>query len=249
MRDSEGTAPETRPDLDIKEALDRVRRDRFLISRVDTWIYEKVMPYLGKRILEVGCGLGNLMERMLDRELVVGIEKDPDTAAHLRERYRGSKNVQVYALDICDPEVLNLKRLQLDSVVSLNVLEHIEDDELALTHMREILQPNGRLIIVVPAHRWLYGTMDRAIAHWRRYSKSSMAAKLDRADFTLLKQEYMNIPGALGWFVSGRLLRRPLPPSGQLKVFNLLVPYIKAVEQVFSPPFGLSLVTIGRAAR
>jgi SAM-dependent methyltransferase len=225
-----------------------VRETRFLIDRVDAWIYDKIAPYLGERVLEVGCGLGNLMRYMLDRELMVGIDNDPDVIPYLSQAYGARPNVQVHCLDICDGKVSTLKSLMFDTVVSLNVLEHIEDDMLALRHIRGLLGPSGYLVLVVPAHPWLYGTIDRSLGHSRRYSKVSMAEKLVQTGYVPLVQEYMNSVGALGWLISTKILRRREPPSGQLRLFNLIVPMIRAAEQVITPPFGISLVAIAKGA-
>ena len=109
-------------------ALQEVRELRFLINRCDEWIYDEIVPYLGQRVLEIGCGLGNLICHLTDRELVVGIDPESDCIEHLHSVYSGTSNVQAFALDICDPHVLELKHLRFDTVVSLNVLEHIQDD-------------------------------------------------------------------------------------------------------------------------
>ena len=227
-------------------ALQQVRERRFLIDRCDEWIYDEIAPYLGQRVLEVGCGLGNLMRHLADRELVAGIDPDLDSIESLRLVYSGSSNIQAYPLDICDPHVLNLKPSRFDTVVSLNVFEHIEDDVLALRHARKLLESGGRLVLIVPAHSWLYGTMDAAIGHYRRYDKALMSSKLAQAGFVPVAHKYLNVLGMLGWFVNGRVLRRRVPPSGQLRLFNLVVPFVRAVECRVPPPIGLSLLTVAK---
>jgi hypothetical protein len=126
------------------------------------------------------------------------------------------------------------------------VLEHIEDDATALSNMAEILCSGGRVIIIVPAHEWLYGTMDSPIGHFRRYTKRTMSQKLERAGFTVEKQFYLNSLGVLGWFVNGRLFRQTVPPSGQLEWFNKVVPLVGWVEKRVRPPVGLSLVSVAQ---
>jgi SAM-dependent methyltransferase len=227
-------------------ALQQVRERRFLIDRCDQWIYGEIASYLGQRVLEVGCGLGNLMHHLTDRELVVGIDPDVKSIEHLRSVYADHGNVQAYAMDICDSQVLELESLRFDTIVSLNVFEHIADDALALRHTRELLKGEGHLVLIVPAHSWLYGTMDAAIGHHRRYSRASMADKLTQAGFRPVFQKYMNAFGALGWLVNGRVLQQRVPPSGQLHLFNLIVPFLQAVEQRCSPPFGISLLTVAK---
>jgi len=228
-------------------ALQAVREGRLLIDRYDAWLFEEFKPYLGRRIIEIGCGLGNLTRHFLDCDLVVGIDTSDDSVAGVRRQFAGHANVEAFNLSITDPQVLALMQKRFDTAVSLNVFEHIEDDELALHHTRHLLQPStGTLILIVPAHPWLYGTMDRAIGHYRRYTKSTLGNKLEQSGFRLVYQKYINVLGALGWLVNGRVLKRTVPPTGQLQTFNALVPSLQRLETLLPPPFGISLLTIAK---
>lgn len=229
-----------------KAALQEVRETRLLINEYDSWLIEELRPFLGQRVLEVGCGLGNLLQHFTDRELAVGIEPESETVAEVKNKFINNKNLAVYQYSITDPAVLALQDMHFDSAVSLNVFEHIEDDELAIQHTAQLLNPGGLFVLIVPAHQWLYGAMDSSIGHYRRYTKAMAQQKLEQAGFQILQQKYLNMVGALGWFVNGRLLQRTVPPSGQLRMFNKIVPMIKTVEKVFSPPFGISLMTVGK---
>jgi SAM-dependent methyltransferase len=228
-------------------ALQAVREGRLLIDRYDAWLFEEFKPYLGRRIIEIGCGLGNLTRHFLDCDLAVGIDTSDHSVAEVQRRYAGHANVEAFDLSITDPQVLALMEKRFDTAVSLNVFEHIEDDELALRHTWHLLQPGaGTLILIVPAHPWLYGTMDRSIGHYRRYTKSTLGRKLERLGFRVLHQKYINALGALGWLVNGRILRRTVPPTGQLQTFNALVPSLQRLESLLPPPFGISLLAIAK---
>lgn len=233
--------------MDFDEAaLQTVRETRLLIDRYDAWLFEEFRPYIGKRILEIGCGLGNQLRYFLDRELVVGIDISPESVSEVKDRFQDYPNVQAYELGITDSKVLSLADSAFDTALSVNVFEHIEDDIMAFAHTYSILQPGGRFILIVPAHEWLYGTMDRSIGHYRRYTKNTLARKLEDAGFGVLHQKYVNMAGALGWLVNGRLLKRQVPPTGQLKFINTLVPALKGVERRFEPLFGVSLLSIAQ---
>jgi SAM-dependent methyltransferase len=227
-------------------ALQRVREDRLLIDRVDVWLYEEIAPYFGQRVLEVGCGLGNFARHLLDRQLYVGIDVSPDSVAHMNEVYESQPNMQAFVDDVTDKTFLDLARFEIDTIFSLNVFEHVQDHVLALRHAKKVLQPGGTLILVVPAHDWLYGSTDRAIGHHRRYNKQSMADLLDKEGLTCVTQKYINALGALGWYFSGRIRKQQTPPSGQLRLFNVLVPFLKRFERILPVPFGISLLTVAR---
>ena len=227
-----------------ESALQQVRETRVLIDRCDDWLFGAIEPYVGERVLEVGCGLGNLTRHLVDRELVVGVDVSEASVAHVNSTYRHDPHVLAFAYDVTSPVVLSLKTHRFDTVVSLNVLEHIEDDRLALQRIHELLAPSGRLVLIVPAHRQLYGTMDRAIGHYRRYSDRDLTRKLHDARFEIIVQKHINCIGALGWMVNGRILRREAPPPSQLRLFNSMMGLIAAFERVFRLPFGLSILSV-----
>ncbi|HOU11947.1 MAG TPA: class I SAM-dependent methyltransferase [Anaerolineae bacterium] len=228
-----------------EKALHEVRQTRFLINRVDDWIYEEITPFVGNRVLEVGCGLGNLFPRLHDRELIFGIDTSEESIRELKQRFIHAPNIQAQVYDICDPAVLDLKPNAFDTIISLNVLEHIADDTAALVNMRQLLTA-GHLVVIVPAHSWLYGTMDSSIGHFRRYDKEQMQVKLSQAGFEIVMQRYLNFAGALGWFVSGKILRKKTPPANQLRLFNLLVPFLRYIEANINSPVGVSLLSVAR---
>ncbi len=227
-----------------EQALQIVRERRLLIDQVDRWLFDEFAPFIGQRVLEIGCGLGNVLRLLTDRELVLGIDVSADSVASLNRVYSNIPNVSAKVASITDPAVLHLKHYNFDTALSINVFEHIENDLVALQNTSALLGNVGRFVLVVPAHEWLYGTMDRSIGHYRRYAKASLADKLRQAGFRVERQKYINAVGALGWFMNGRILKQRVPPSGQLKLFNLIVPVLQRFESIFSPPFGVSLLTI-----
>jgi len=229
-------------------ALQKVWEDRLLIDAVDQWLYEEISPYLGQRILEIGCGLGNFARHLTGRELYLGTETSVDSIEHVSRAFAGHANMLFTVADATAPGFVDFGRLGIDTVFSLNVFEHIEDHKTALRNAAAVLQPGGRLILVVPAHMALYGSIDRAIGHYRRYDKGMAADLYRQAGLTLVKQKYINAMGALGWWANSRLRQEDTPPSGQLRLFNVVVPVIKAVERVVPVPFGISLLTVGLRA-
>lgn len=228
------------------DPLQEVRHRRLLINQVDAWLHEEIAPHLGRRVLEVGSGHGNFVRHLLDRELVVATDVDPSSVEFLSREFAHYPNLCVRVYDICSTADAHLRSLHLDTVVSVNVLEHIEDDLLAISNMADLLCPSGRVVVTVPAHEWLYGTMDSSIGHFRRYTKQTLAWKLAQAGLVVERQFYFNILGALGWLVNGRLFGRMIPPSLQLAWFNRLVPLLRWAEQRIRPPAGVSLVSVAQ---
>jgi SAM-dependent methyltransferase len=227
-------------------ALQKVREDRLLINAVDEWLYEEIAPYLGQRIIEIGCGLGNFAHHLSDREFYLGTETSAEIIDCVRGVFADRPNMHFAVADITAPAFADFTSHAIDTVFSLNVFEHIEDHEAALRNAARVLQPGGHLILIVPAHMALYGTIDRAIGHYRRYDKPVMTDLLGRAGLTCIKQKYINALGALGWWVNGRLRRQEAPPSDQLRLFNRIVPALKRLERTLPVPFGISLLAVAR---
>src|SRR5262249_9093742 len=128
-----------------------------------------------------------------------------------------------------------------------NVLEHIEDDATTLSQIREILGPGGKLVLLVPAMPAIYGTLDRALHHFRRYGKDELDAKLRAAGFAANNTRFLNRPGVFGWYVTSRILNRRVLPKGQLRAFSWLMPLLRR-ETANPPAFGMSLLAIARKA-
>jgi len=209
------------------------------------WIFAQIEPYLGQRILDVGCAIGNITQYYVDREQVVGLDVVPEELAVARERFEG-KNFEAHHMDVSSPALLHFKDQHLDTAVCLNVLEHIEDDVRALENMRDALAPGARICLLVPVNRWLYGPMDAVDHHYRRYTKRELNGKLARANLTVESQRYFNVLGIAAWFVTNKILRRSLAAPVQYSAYDRLVPFLSRVEKLIPPPAGLSLVTICR---
>jgi len=209
------------------------------------WLFEQCKPSLGPKVLEVGAGVGNITKFLLDREAVLVTDFEESYVDELRNRYGHFMNVKVSRLDLTDQASARalVASYPVDTVLSMNVLEHIEDDHQALVTTYEMLPPGARLVILVPAHQMLYCDLDRNIQHFRRYTKASLSTVLRKAGFHVQSLRYLNWLGAIGWFVNGRILRRQLIPSHQLRFFDFLMFLVK-LEKVIPIPFGLSVLAV-----
>jgi SAM-dependent methyltransferase len=212
------------------------------------WTYDMARPFLGRRVLEVGGGLGSFTRLLLDRDRVVTIDNDPDCTDHLRRRFAPCDQVRVRDADILDPALPeHLQSEGLDTAVCMNVLEHIEDDRAALRGIYRALQPGGRLILLVPAHPQLYGTLDTVVGHFRRYTRADGDEKMRDAGFTILRCHYFNSVGAMGRYVIGRVRQQQETGRVQVSFYDrCVVPILSRAERIVTPPFGQSLVVVGR---
>jgi len=206
------------------------------------WQGRLVMPELGQRVVEVGCGTGNFTGMLLDREMVVSIDIEPDCVERLQARYPNRPNLYTTCCDAGSAEFADLRRFRPDSCVCLNSLEHIEDDRGALAAMASITEPGGAIVLIVPAFEALYGPLDHNLGHYRRYTRQSMADLAAAAGLEVKTARYMNVAGFFGWWANSHLFRRESQSSGQIEFFDRFVaPIASRVEAAVPPPFGQSL--------
>jgi SAM-dependent methyltransferase len=209
------------------------------------WQARLVHGELGRRVLEVGCGVGNFTGTLLDREAVIAVDVQPECVERLKERYDGSPNLHAFVCDVAGPEFRDLARFRPDSCVCLNVLEHTRDDRSALEAMASVLAPGGRIVLIVPAFQSLYGPIDRNLGHFRRYSRGALRRLAHGAGLRVRKLRYSNCLGFFGWWVNAHVLKREEQSEHQIEVFDrYLVPVISALEAAVPPPFGQSIVAV-----
>jgi SAM-dependent methyltransferase len=211
--------------------------------RFNQWMYQRIRPWIGDRVLEVGSGLGNLSQFLVDRPSVVLTDVATPYLSRLRERFGHLPNVEVLRLYLPTVDV-PLSTRRFDSIVCLNVLEHVADDVGSVVAMRSLLERGGRLILLVPALRALYGSLDRALRHVRRYTPRALRAVFMEAGLRPRHIEYFNLAGIPGWWFTGRILRRELIPAASLRWFDALVPLFRW-ERLLPWRIGQSLIAIG----
>ncbi|MGQ9585005.1 MAG: class I SAM-dependent methyltransferase [Anaerolineae bacterium] len=220
--------------------------------RYNRWRVQTVAPYLGEVLLEVGGGLGDITRHLLQLEQVrkvLTLEPDPSCLRVLRAQFRDCAAVEVWEGDICDSGVVEeLAGRGIDTVVCLNVLEHIADDMLALRNAHRILErEGGNLVIFSPASPFLYGAHDRLVGHHRRYTLAGLQRKLEKAGYRVTDGFYFN---SVGWLA--RFLQRSAG-VGETSLASILlydwlvVPPVSWLERRMRPPIGQSLVMVAEA--
>ena len=145
-------------------------------------------------------------------------------------------------------EVKTVKNKNLDTIIGINVLEHIKDDVVALKHLSLLLNPGGKIILFVPAFPLLFGDWDEMIGHFRRYTKMKLEQKLKASGFIPIESFYFNSLGFLGWGLNKLLRKTPQNDVVKLQaqIFDkYLVPPLSKLENIFRPPIGQSLFMFG----
>jgi SAM-dependent methyltransferase len=211
--------------------------------RYNAWLIERVLPWVGRRVLEIGAGVGTMSAFLTDRERVVLTDTNAGYLERLRARFAGQPQVRVMALRLPATNG-DLQAERLDTIICLNVLEHVREDEPSLATMFQLLQPGGRLVLLVPSLPAIYGTLDRALGHFRRYTPSELRQKYAAAGFRMRHLEYFNMAGIPGWWFTGRVLRRELIPAASLRWYDALVPLFR-LERFLPWRVGQSLIAVG----
>jgi SAM-dependent methyltransferase len=202
---------------------------------------------LGRRVLDAGCGSGNITDLLLDRELIVAVDVWSEFVDIMRAKYAGLAHVHIHRYDLADPAIVDgLRDQELDSALCVNVLEHVEDHAGALGNIAALLPPGGRLFLLVPAFPSIYGRMDAADHHFRRYTKASLRATVAQLPWAIDSLRYMNLPGYFAWALMGKVLRRSLLDEGTYGIYDRIIPLVRAAEERVAPPFGQSLVAVLR---
>jgi SAM-dependent methyltransferase len=214
--------------------------------RYNRWMFDRLRRWIGRRVLEIGSGIGNLSTFLVDREQLVLTDTREEYLDRLRQRFAGHPNIAVASLNLPN-DVGALGGQRFDTAICLNVLEHVDDDISSLVAMRGLLAPSGRLVLLVPALPALYGTIDRALGHHRRYTRAGLRDRLRATGFRSLHLEYFNLAGVPGWWFAGRVLRRQTIPAGSLQLYDALVPLFR-LERLIPWRVGQSLIAIGEAA-
>jgi SAM-dependent methyltransferase len=211
--------------------------------RLNAWLYSKLASGVRGDVLEVGSGIGNV-SRLIRRDArsLVVTDMEPHYLTDLEQRFAGDDAVVVasYDLDLPPPPLVAARRF--DAIVAVNVIEHIADDRALVARLTALLRPGGRLLIYVPACPAVFGSLDVALGHHRRYTPQTLTSLLRGADLDPGQPRFMNLPGLAGWFINGRLLGQKILSRRGVSLFERLVPLVR-LEDRFSLPIGLGLYT------
>ncbi len=215
-------------------------------NALNRWVVSEFADVLGQRILEVGCGTGNFTCLLAETGAkVLGIDTEEAFVTTARTATEAYPNARVEVGDVLESRWSSC----FDTVVVLDVVEHIADDVGALRCMTRALVAGGRLIAKVPAMPSLYGPMDEVVGYYRRYTRRTLADALSAAGLINVRVWAFNAAGVLGWWLNSKILRRRVPPAAQLRSFNRLVPVLRLADRMSPAGFGLSLFAVGERSQ
>lgn len=207
------------------------------------WTKNHFERYLSGEILEIGCGIGNFSKYLSKYGNLTAIDINEEYLKMAKKRIFGQAEVGFGDIERGEYFFNNRK---FNCVVCINVLEHIKDDVKAIRNIHKLLTPGGFLIILVPAHRFLYNSIDKSIGHFRRYEKREFEKILIDNGMEVLRIKSLNFLGIIGWFMAGKLFREKQVSEMKIKIFNLVSPIFLLTENLFELPIGTSILTIAR---
>jgi glycosyltransferase involved in cell wall biosynthesis len=215
--------------------------------RFNAWMADTIRPFCGQRVLEIGSGVGNITQKLVPRREYVVSDINPIYLQTLASLRQDRPYLEVAFCDVSDVASFPSSPEGYDTVICLNVIEHVPDDATALSNIRSALAVNGRAIVLVPQGQWNFGTLDEVLGHRQRYSKDGLRRLAEAAGFEVERILTFNRTGTAAWFLNGKILRRRSFGLVQIKALNLLTPLFRLVDR-FVPLPALSLIAVLRRA-
>lgn len=211
-------------------------------GRYNTRLFSLIKPWLRGSVLDVGAGSGNFIPALISGNLVVSaLDINPDYLKILSQTYPA---ISVYHLDLQTRSLPDRLVGSFDTIIMLNVLEHIAADSQSVANLYKLLKPGGRLIIIVPAHQAVFGTLDKLLSHYRRYSATGLSRLLESHHFKILRLRYLSSLLILGWWLNGKVFRQKIIHPFQIRLIDPFIPLLASVEDLVRPPFGLSVFCV-----
>jgi len=225
-------------------------------THFNNWIYKEIFPGLKGDILEVGSGIGTFSQKIIrdvQHSHITLTDISLPYVKKLEERFAKSNdgnnninnnnNISICKLDLnCKADYEKIGYEKFDSIIAINVLEHVEDDIFALQQLYKMLKSEGILIILVPCHKFLYNVIDTNVGHFRRYTKKDLELKIRKTRFSIERMFYFNMLGIIGWYINGNIAKNPKINSSASKLFDRIVPLLKYVEAMTGKKIGLSII-------
>lgn len=221
-------------------------------SKFNIWMYSVLKKHCFGKIIEIGSGLGNISSFFLrDNYSTILSDKSEYYCHYLTDKFSLLPNFGgCKELDIVDPD-FEIKHKELlgtfDSVVALNVIEHVEDDVLFISNCYKLMKQGGVLVLLAPAYNILYNGFDKNLGHIRRYTIKTLSGKIKNVvNLRPIHKQYFNFMGLMGWFVYGTIFRNNQIKSSEMQKYEWLVRVNKILDLIVFNRFGLSVIIISK---
>ncbi len=214
------------------------------------WMYDVIQPNCQGDILEIGSGIGNISQYFINNNKKIFLSDIRQSYCEiLRTRFESKSNLLgIEPIDLVDAD-FDIKYAaylnRFDTVFSLNVIEHIEQDALAIRNSLKMLKAGGHLLILTPAYSLLYNKFDTELQHYRRYTRPILKNMIERQGVEVTNAWYFNVFGIIGWLLFGSILQFPMIPEDKMKFYNKLVPLTKYLDIFVFRNIGLSVIVVG----
>jgi SAM-dependent methyltransferase len=216
-------------------------------DKFNYWMYETIKPFSKGNILEIGSGIGNISKFFIEQGSSITLSDfDEFYIEYLKKKY-SAQQINIISIDLQEEDFEQRhagEKEEFDSIIMLNVLEHIKDDSLALKNCRYLLKPGGKIVILTPSYSFLYSSIDKALGHYRRYSLTELNYLLIQNRFNVKKRFRFNALGIPAWLY-GKILRLKTIPSHEMNFYNKLTPVARLIDRITFRKTGLSCIIIG----
>lgn len=209
-------------------------------------LIQEFRPALRGEVIEAGAGIGQMTEALLEiPEIRRVVAVEPDA------RFCGQFRARLPKVELIEGTVADLAAgAACDSILCINVLEHIREDTAELIRFKNLLSARrGALCLFVPARPEIYAPIDKDFGHFRRYTRRELSAKLSEAGFLIERLHYFNCVGYFAWWANFCVLKKRGFEVEKVRAFDRLIfPMVHWLEsKLVRPPFGQSLLAIARA--
>ncbi|MCL2658913.1 MAG: glycosyltransferase [Acidobacteriaceae bacterium] len=211
--------------------------------RFNLWMGKTLTPFIGDRVLEIGSGIGTLTSQFIPREFYLASDINPNYISYLRAYSIGKPYLRVKHINADISKDFAGLEEKFDTVLMVNVLEHVPDEQTALKNIYATLMKDGKAVILVPQHPALYGALDRALDHRERYTRELLRSGLEKAGFRVERIQDFNRFSVPGWWLNGKALKRATFSPAQLKLLQMAMPILRQLDPIL-PWGGLSLIAV-----
>lgn len=215
------------------------------LDSTNRWLFHTLRPFLRRRVVEVGCGLGGFL-RVLARQGGYDLLAGTEISEPYLELLAPVTEIRWFQHDLLTDDPAPVRALDPDTILCFNVLEHLLDDDAAVRRLLDLVPPGGTVILLVPALPRLFCDLDRNAGHYRRYTRAGLRELVRGSGAELTDLFWFNFPGIFGWWFNGVVLGKQYLSNHLLDVFNVLVPVMRPLQRLTRNVIGISLIAVIR---